>query len=153
LGTIVSRDTTAQEILSRLGDTENYPDEHLAPYQEFRIGANTYYFTPGGFLYRKDPGSEEVGASFVATSPTKSGTTGPERVAELEKNRDALLASLMSMVPEALDTLTSEERRQVYKILKLRVSAYPDGSLEVSGAFGEDLGVREKETAQVRCSG
>ena len=24
----------------------------------------TYYFTPGGFLYRKDPGSEEVGGFF-----------------------------------------------------------------------------------------
>jgi hypothetical protein len=59
----------------------------------------------------------------------------------------------MSMVPEALDTLTSEERRQVYKILKLRVSAYPDGSLEVSGAFGEGLSVCEMKTAQARCSG
>jgi hypothetical protein len=32
----VSRDAVAEELLSRLGDTENYPDEHLAPYQEFR---------------------------------------------------------------------------------------------------------------------
>ena len=40
-----SRDAAAEELLSRLGDTENYPDEHLAPYKEFRIGANTYYFT------------------------------------------------------------------------------------------------------------
>ena len=64
LETSVSRDATAEELLSRLGDTENYPDEHLAPYQEFRIGPNTYYFTPGGFLYRNDPGSEEVGGFF-----------------------------------------------------------------------------------------
>jgi hypothetical protein len=60
----VSRDAAAEELLSRLGDTENYPHEHLAPYKEFRIGANTYYFTPGGFLYRKDPGSDEVGGYF-----------------------------------------------------------------------------------------
>jgi len=60
----VSRDAAAQELLSRFSDTENYPEESLAPYQEFRIGANTYYFTPGGFLYRKDPGSEEVGGFF-----------------------------------------------------------------------------------------
>jgi hypothetical protein len=78
--------------------------------------------------------------------------THGERVAGLEKNRDALLASLISMVPEALDTLTSEERHQVYKMLKLRVSVYPDGSLEVSGAFGEDLSVCEKETARARYS-
>ena len=61
---ISTRDATAEELLSRLGDTENYPEEHLAPYQEFGIGANTYYFTPGGFLYRKDPGSDEVGGFF-----------------------------------------------------------------------------------------
>jgi hypothetical protein len=61
---VSTRDTTAQDLLSLFSDTENYPDEHLAPYQEFRIGANTYYFTPGGFLYRKDPGSEEVGGFF-----------------------------------------------------------------------------------------
>ena len=33
------------------------------------------------------------------------------------------------MVPEALDTLSAEERHQVYKMLRLRVFAYPDGSL------------------------
>ena len=64
LETNTPRDATGEELLSRLGDTENYPEEHLAPYQEFRFGANTYYFTPGGFLYRKDPGSDEVGGFF-----------------------------------------------------------------------------------------
>jgi hypothetical protein len=61
---VITRDATAQALLSRLSDIENYPEEHLAPYQEFKIGANTYYFTPGGFLYRKDPRSEEVGGFF-----------------------------------------------------------------------------------------
>ena len=53
-------DVTAGEILEHFGDLKNYPEEALAPYQEFRVGANTYYFTPGGFLYRKDSGTEEV---------------------------------------------------------------------------------------------
>jgi hypothetical protein len=75
-----------------------------------------------------------------------------EHVEELEKNRDALLSSLMSTVPEALDALAPEERRQVYKMLKLRVDVYPDGSLEVSGAFGEELNVCKRETEQERCS-
>jgi hypothetical protein len=47
-----------------LSDTKNCPDEHLAPYQEFVSGGKTYYFTPGGFLYRKDPGTEEVVGFF-----------------------------------------------------------------------------------------
>ena len=61
---MMQQDNTAAGILYRLGDLENYPEVHLAPYEEFEVGANTYYFTPGGFLYRKDPGSEEVGGFF-----------------------------------------------------------------------------------------
>jgi hypothetical protein len=61
---VIPQDATAEGILERLGDLENYPEEALAPYEEFRAGTNTYYFTPGGFLYRKDPGTEEVGGFF-----------------------------------------------------------------------------------------
>ncbi len=58
---MMQEDRTAEHVLARLSDPENYPEEALAPYEEFRAGSNTYYFTPGGFLYRKDPGTEEVG--------------------------------------------------------------------------------------------
>jgi hypothetical protein len=61
---MTKQDYVAEGVLERLRDLENHPDEPLAPYEEFRTGANTYYFTPGGFLYRKDPGSEEVGGFF-----------------------------------------------------------------------------------------
>jgi hypothetical protein len=57
-------DHVAENLLDRLGDLENYPEEHLTPYNEFPLGGQTYYFTPGGFLYRKDPGTEEVGGFF-----------------------------------------------------------------------------------------
>ena len=60
----MSEDRIAEHVLDSLSDIENYPDEQLAPYKEFTIGGRTYYFTPGGFLYRKDPGSEEVGGFF-----------------------------------------------------------------------------------------
>ena len=54
----------AVRILEHLSDVENYPEEALAPYQDFRVGSDTYYFTPGGFLYRKDPGAEDAGGFF-----------------------------------------------------------------------------------------
>ena len=50
-----------------------------------------------------------------------------EQLAELE--RDRILVEYVGMVPEALDTLSAEERHQGYKMLRLRVFAYPDGSL------------------------
>ena len=58
------RDTTAENILERLGDLENYPDDALVPYEEFEMARKTYYFTPGGFLYRKDPEIEHLGGVF-----------------------------------------------------------------------------------------
>ncbi len=58
------RDATAEAILRRYSDCDNCPDECLAPYREFDIGGKTYYFTPGGFLYRKDPEIEHLGGVF-----------------------------------------------------------------------------------------
>ncbi len=43
----------------------------------------------------------------------------------------------MGIAPGALDSLTPEERHLVYKMLRLKVVANLDGSLEVSGAFGD----------------
>jgi hypothetical protein len=60
----MQRDITAEKILDRLSDLRNYPDEHLIPYREFSIDGSTYYFTPGGVLYRKDSRAEEVGGFF-----------------------------------------------------------------------------------------
>ena len=57
-------DRAAEAVLERLGDLENHPEEALAPYKEFTLSGKTYYFTPGGFLYRKDPGAEKVGGFF-----------------------------------------------------------------------------------------
>ena len=76
--------------------------------------------------------------------------TQKERMADLEADRDALLASLMDIAPMALDSLTPEERRRFYRLLGLRVIAYPDRALEVE--FGDGLSIREKETVQGRCS-
>ena len=44
-------------------------------------------------------------------------------------------------MPEELERLKLEERRQVYGMLKLEVSARPDGTLEAHGTLGESLRV------------
>ena len=57
-------DTIAEGLLGRFSDLKDNQQETLAPYEEFAAGGEIYYFTPGGFLYRKDPGTEEVGGYF-----------------------------------------------------------------------------------------
>jgi hypothetical protein len=61
---MLQEDCTARDILERLGDLKNHPEETLAPYEQFATGGKIYYFTPGGFLYRRDPGTEDVGGYF-----------------------------------------------------------------------------------------
>ena len=50
----------------------------------------------------------------------------------------------------ALESLTPEERHQVYKMLRLKVIANRDGSLEASGAFADDLSFCQSETERPR---
>ena len=62
-----------------------------------------------------------------------------ENIEELERDKDAVMESYASMVPEELDDLASEERHQIYKMLRLQVAVDPDRPPEVCGTFGGDL--------------
>ena len=62
------QDRTAEDILARFSDLENNPDETISPYLEFNVGGKLYYFTPGGFLYRRDP-SYRRGGRFLLWLP------------------------------------------------------------------------------------
>ncbi len=75
LETIDVLDATVEVIRKRLGATEGHPSQAIAPYGEFSAEGKTYHFTPGGFLYHKDLGTEVVGACSAATLPTRPGTT------------------------------------------------------------------------------
>jgi site-specific DNA recombinase len=72
-----------------------------------------------------------------------------EQLAELERDRDALLERYAEMMPEAIDALTPERRHHIYKLLRIRVSADADGALEMSGVLGEEaleeIGVPERD--------
>ena len=58
-----------------------------------------------------------------------------DHVQQLEHDRDALMEHYAGLVPESLNDLSPEERHQIYKMLRLKVLAYPDKSLEVSGSL------------------
>jgi hypothetical protein len=63
------QDATVGRILARFNDLENNPDETIAPCLEFSVDGKLYYFTPGGFLYRRESGTEELGGVFCGYLP------------------------------------------------------------------------------------
>jgi hypothetical protein len=69
---------------------------------------------------------------------------------ELERDRDTLLETYAGMMPDALDSLAPEERRQVYGMLRLKVEVAEDGSLEARGVLSETLQVLY-EKGQILC--
>ena len=58
------QEITAKNILKRLSDLTDHPHEEILPYREFNEEGTLYYFSPGGLLYRREPGTEEVGDFF-----------------------------------------------------------------------------------------
>ena len=63
----------------------------------------------------------------------------------LELDKEALLEHYARIAPEALDSLTLEERHRLYKMLRLEVSVRPDSSLEIRGVFGEGAFLSDSE--------
>jgi site-specific DNA recombinase len=76
-----------------------------------------------------------------------------ERIEELERDKEALLDYYEAVAPEALDSLTPEERYRFYKLVRLQVRIYPGHGVEISWAGGEGFSVCENETVSVSNSG
>jgi len=66
-----------------------------------------------------------------------------EEVEVLERDRDALLENYAGMVPEGFDKFGPEERRWVYKLLRLNVFADSDGSLTAMWMFTRASAIQE----------
>jgi site-specific DNA recombinase len=54
-----------------------------------------------------------------------------DRVEEMERDRNAVLEYYTTLAPEALDSLTPEERHRLYKMLRLKVLVARSGDLEI----------------------
>jgi site-specific DNA recombinase len=67
-----------------------------------------------------------------------------ERLEQMERDREAVLEHYAALAPEALDSLTSEERQRLYKMLRLKVLLAKSGDLEIEmvGAPVDGLGER-----------
>jgi len=64
-----------------------------------------------------------------------------ERLAGLKQDRDTLMEYYTGAVPEELERLGPEERRRVYRMLRIEVLVRPKGTLKAHGILGESLRV------------
>ena len=104
---------------------------------------------------------DELGAKLEALEETRKTARRElaalecrtERLLALERDRDALLEGYAELIPETLDVLEPEERHRVYNMLRLRVLAFPDGTLEVSGTLREGVLVCKTSTKGSRSRG
>ena len=75
-----------------------------------------------------------------------------EKLEELRRDKDALLEHYAALAPEALDSLTPEERRQLYRMLWLRAVARLDGSVELTGDLVGSADVSGPKTTRPSCA-
>jgi site-specific DNA recombinase len=88
---------------------------------------------------------EELGVRLEELERTRETATDElqgvrrktERLAVLEQDRDALMEFYAGTVPEDLKRMGPEERNRIYGMLRLEVSARPDGSLEARGILNQ----------------
>jgi hypothetical protein len=65
----------------------------------------------------------------------------------MERDRDAVLEHYAALAPEALDSLSSEERHQLYKMLGLKVWVAKSGDVEIEMAGVPVSGLSSGSTA------
>jgi hypothetical protein len=58
-----------------------------------------------------------------------------DRIIELERDRDALLASYQALALEELDDLSPQEHHDFYRTLRMIVYRHPEGGVEITGEF------------------
>jgi recombinase-like zinc beta ribbon protein len=62
-------------------------------------------------------------------------TDRQQRVEDLEHDRDSLLEDMSAMVPEALDSLTGEEKNRIYQMLRIEVTPTTEGYAVSGGSL------------------
>jgi hypothetical protein len=68
---------------------------------------------------------------LIAERELESLRLREQDIADLERDRDALLETYAGASEEALDSLTPEQRHNLYKSLRIGVLAHADGSTEI----------------------
>ncbi len=68
-------------------------------------------------------------ARTAAESQLETARCHLSRLRDIERSKDTLISHYASLVPHGLAELSSDERNRIYKMMRLKVLADPDGTL------------------------
>ena len=102
---------------------ERRDDEHGVRADALRVAGELYHLLRAGAA-----GTRRTAERELAILKDRR-----ESIERLEHDKDLLLDHYAGMALEALDSLTPEERHQVYKMLRLKVIAHLSGDVELVG--------------------
>jgi hypothetical protein len=77
--------------------------------------------------------SEVDDACSLVSSELAEAKARSERVRVLEAK--AVVSLYTGLVPESLEAMTSEERNQLYRMLRINVRVHMDGAMDIGGAL------------------
>src|SRR3712207_6872491 len=87
------------------------------------------------FFFQAEDGIRDIGVTGVQTCALPICM---ETVAQLERDLDSMQERYANMSAEALDSLTSEERHQLYGMLGLRATITMDGTRSEERRVGKE---------------
>ena len=114
-----------REWLKRLSDLDRQKDRLLDLYLDEKLDKGRY----------ESKVRDLNRATETAESELERLRNRQSRIRELERDRDALLESYATIIPEQLDALLPEERHRIYKMLNLCVIGHRDGGMEITWAW------------------
>jgi hypothetical protein len=88
----------------------------------------------------------------TAEKELKALRTRQERLEELQRDKDALLDYYAALAPDALDSLAPEERHRLYRMLRLKIVARPDETIELTGDLVSAAEFSKLEITYPSCS-
>jgi hypothetical protein len=88
----------------------------------------------------------------TAEKELKALRTRQEKIEELQRDKNAVLEHYAALAPEALDSLAPEERHRLYRMLRLKIVARLDETIELTGDLMGAAEVSNLETTHPSCS-
>src|SRR5215203_3690341 len=88
----------------------------------------------------------------TAEKELKALRTRQDKLQELQRDKETVLEHYTTLAPEALDSLAPEEQHRLYRMLRLKIVAHLDETIELTGDLMGTAEVSNLETTHPSCA-